>query len=343
MSVQSYLNDMVRAVRKAELNNGKLLNRFSPFFQMLVSHSVRVGAGNGIEAKVRYKRTSGGFLPTATSKYPDPAEEFSKRLRLDFADYVGVMQVTGKSIRSTHSMTLQQILDRDSLSSLPESLQEALASEVNDQITFVHEDMKDALSTFAYTGRGADNIGLIGLASIIDDNTSSYGGLSINEFEKDPKFNQSYWQPHLLENSGTLRPLTPKLLAQATTRVWRGERGEEVTAFCDHSVWQALNLVIEPQHRYDSSLRADFGFNAIKYGPVNYVHDEVCPPNSIYYVNWNNLWLAVRECADFDNFEGWEKLPGYDVIRGAVHVELQIVCNDRFRMCKLADIAGVND
>ena len=330
-------------------SNDQLLRKHSQLSRLLMMRASRdQQTGAKIEFGLRTTRPPVKALADAYDTYPTAGGPTHLRGVLEWADYVVGLQISGKEIRAQHGVNIQQLLKRNSLSEMSTRERSVMMSILTGQVSEGQEALAEKIGTDIYNSTGS--VGLTGLQAIIDNSQSDYATLAYNNalFETDSKAgNTTYWEPQVSTNSGTLRELTLELIGITKGRVRRGgEKAEEVVAVCDNDLWTELDLLLQSQKGYvdkNGSALAKVGFDAFEWGFISFMPDERAPANKLYILNMNNLWLEIRPSADENNFEGWEKAPKQDVAYGPIHMECQLVCNDRHRQGLIGDIAGVSD
>lgn len=346
MAAQSLLAELSNITRSAYVQSNKqLIQRTSPLFQLLVKRARRDAEGDPITFGVVDKRNTGGFLAAPDSLFPEPQMSFTKLGTLQWTTFVEAIRITGREIRTQHGVDITSLLNKASLKELPEREQVTLLSLVNTKLGQAIDDQAFQLTTSLYEGVGVQRTELTGLKAIVDNSTSAYAGLAIADFDTDSVTNTGWWTPKVLSNSSTNRALTPKLVSQMITAVRRGvESPEDIIMVMNDNVWEAANLMLSGSQIFSNESKlADFGFDAFKFGMATGLRDPLCPNNAIYYLNLNHIWLQIRKSADLDNMRPFETVPNQDIIQAAIVSDIQVVCNDRHRQGKIADVAGVND
>ncbi|MEM3017682.1 MAG: phage major capsid protein [Candidatus Bathyarchaeia archaeon] len=344
MSLLSELNAITRAAWIA--SNTRLIDRQYALMRILLRRAkTDKRLGEKIEFGVWTKRVPTGFLPHAYAEYEGNNQEYTAVGSLQYVHPYAKLEITGQQLRAQHGVDIDVLENMDSLRSLSRDDQMVLISLVDGQIERAIEDLTFTLGNSAYNGVGTGGVELTGLKAIILNSTSPYAGLDPSDtsiFPVDPVTGTGWWTPNVDSNNGVLRELTTELIGKMLNKVRRGgERPEDILVLMNNDLWTTLELVLEGQHPKDSRL-AQIGFDAIEWHNATFLRDEMSPPNHIWFLNLNHLWLQIRPTQNF-KFKGWRVPPKQDVVMGVVQSDLQLVCNDRHRQGVITDVASISD
>lgn len=145
---------------------------------------------------------------------------------------------------------------------------------------------------------GAVNRAISGLALMVDDATGTFQNINVTN-------NPRYTSP-VLDNGGTLRPLTPTLFRRMMAMIKQESGGTEpvkgLTVITNN--WQG----IEVEELYEPDLRitpdtSENGVNAPRFHSsfgtitVETVHD--CPFNTMFFVDFDQIYRAVQKELDW--------------------------------------------
>ena len=332
MSLRTHLNDITRAGIVAAHN--RLLQRQHQLSRLLLTRAKKDQTRGSIDVPLITRRTVTGALASPYEPYPDGARELGTVGNIEWTEQVAVLQVTGFELRTQHGINITQLMDRDSLTELPQDKQQVLISTINTQISRAEEDLAWSLGKQLYAGIGVGGQ-LTGLPVILDA-TGSYLGKSTSDaiFDTDDVTSNSFWTPHVDTGSGTNRQLTLERLATILNKIRRGgEKPEDVVVVMNNDMWSTLEIMLQGQQYFRNENPVMIGFNSIEWRNATFMPDEMCPANTMYGLNMNDL----------DNFQGWKQPHNQDVLVGEILSQIQLLCNDRHRMFQLSDILSVAD
>ena len=128
-------------------------------------------------------------------------------------------------------------------------------------------------------------------------------------------------------------------LANMGADIRRGnESAEDIMVYMRNDVFATLQVLLQGQQRFESAALADIGFDNIVWDNMTFVRDEMAPANTMFFINHNHMYAAIRNSANFE-FLGFEKED--DSVVGHVIVDINLVCDDPHRQGKITDITTV--
>lgn len=107
---------------------------------------------------------------------------------------------------------------------------------------------------------------------------------------------EDYWVAQVLDNSGTLRPLTLDLLQQAQDQLEQVADQSGTLWLTDHAQRRAYLNLLEAAKRYVNEMTLDGGFRALSYNDVPFVVDSDAPGGLIWHYDESKLkFFTMRD------------------------------------------------
>lgn len=140
---------------------------------------------------------------------------------------------------------------------------------------------------------------MMGLKGIVDD------GTYVTTLHNISRSSYAWWKASTHsedDNSGTNRDLTLPLIQKSITAVEKNG-GNVSMIISDHDVRDAYVALVQADKRYVNTLKLDGGWSAIEYssggnGAIPWMADVDCPPNTIFFVDMDHLYLM--QMSDWD-------------------------------------------
>lgn len=147
----------------------------------------------------------------------------------------------------------------------------------------------------------SDSYEMMGLKGIIDDTeyVTTLHNLSRSTY--------NWWKCSTSDNddnSGTNRDLTLDLIQEAVTSVQKN--GDDVNMIIsDFDVRNSYAALLVGDRRYDgSAMELDGGWRALSYNDIPWVADKDCPPNTVFFMNTEHLFLMQENDWDWMDKDG---------------------------------------
>lgn len=163
----------------------------------------------------------------------------------------------------------------------------------------------------------SDSYEMMGLKGIVDDSTyvTTLHNLSRSSY--------AWWKcsTHSTDdNSGTNRDLTTDLMQASVTAVEKNG-GRVNLILCDHSLRDAYVGLLTPDKRYVDTMELDGGFKAIAFNGIPLVPDSDCPPNTMFFVDTDHLFIMQMGDWDWMDKDGsvLSRVSGSDAYEAAVY------------------------
>jgi hypothetical protein len=339
MASGQILTELSRAVRHTWAGlNEKILERSYAFSNTLIRRARVFNEGNEIRFALWKERQ-----PTTTygsyDELPRVQREQVVEGTVKWKHYAVAIQIDGPSLRANLDVGIGNLLDMDSLRGLPTNKQLTLFGLVDRQMARAVEDLKFAIGADVYgIGTGQDGDRIEGLGTIIDTSLS-YAGLAVGDVGTDDVSGGNRWAANVDSNSGTNRTIGLETIANMGADIRRGnESAEDIMVYMRNDVFATLQVLLQGQQRFESAALADIGFDNIVWDNMTFVRDEMAPANTMFFINHNHMYAALRNSANFE-FLGFEKED--DSVVGHVIVDINLVCDDRHRQGKITDITTV--
>ena len=146
----------------------------------------------------------------------------------------------------------------------------------------------------------SDSYEMMGLKGIVDDATyvttlhnlsrSSYAWWKCSTYTND-------------DNSGTLRDLDLDLIQEAVSAVEKNG-GTVKLILSNHDLRDAYAAELTADKRFVNTLSLDGGWKALEYSGIPWVADADCPPNTIFFVDPEHLFLMQMSDWDWMDQDG---------------------------------------
>lgn len=153
------------------------------------------------------------------------------------------------------------------------------------------EDNSWVIADGSHDGAGvtvADSYEMMGIKGIVDDSTY------VTTLHNLDRSSYAWWKcaTHANDdNSGTNRDLTLDLVQQSLTAVRKVGLGKTKLILSDFDMQDAYAALLIADKRFVNTLELDGGFTAIAHGEIPWVADVDCPPNTIFFLDTDHLFL----------------------------------------------------
>ena len=152
------------------------------------------------------------------------------------------------------------------------------------------------------------------------------------------------WTAQVENNSGTLRALSEGLMIKEADDIYT--RGGDTTV-----IWTTLGVrrayfnLLQQQRRYTDTKEFEGGFSGLAFctdrGDIPLMADIDCPPNSMYFLNENQITVYRPQDWGFMDRDGsrFIRVIGYDAYDATLYKYMQLGCHQRNSQGLLGDIA----
>lgn len=158
----------------------------------------------------------------------------------------------------------------------------------------------DWITRAGATDRSGTSYEMNGLKGIVDDGTyvttlhhlsrTSYGWWKCSTHAND-------------DNGGTNRSLTLALIQASVTAVEKNG-GKVGMILSDHDVRDAYAALLTADKRYVNTLELDGGWKALEYNGIPWVADADCPPNTVFFLDLDHLFMMQMSDWDWMDEDG---------------------------------------
>lgn len=141
---------------------------------------------------------------------------------------------------------------------------------------------------------------MMGLKGIVDDGTYVSTLHNIN------RSTYPWWDCSTStndDNSGTNRDLTLDLIQEGVTSPEKNG-GTTNLIGSDHDTRNAYAALLTADKRYVNTMDLDGGFKALEYNGIPWVADRDCPPNTVFFLDMDHLFLMQTSDWDFMDEDG---------------------------------------
>ena len=145
--------------------------------------------------------------------------------------------------------------------------------------------------------------------------------------------NGYWWKSNVLDNSGTLRPVTLdvilQLINEMNRRTGKAPLDSDHAFFANLGVWSAYGEQLQPSVRYQGYSKMDMGWPELEIFGVPLYGDIHCPHNNLFLIHKPSFAYRVPKYQDrgtfqFQNMDGsvWRYVPGTSGYKAKVQSHL---------------------
>lgn len=150
------------------------------------------------------------------------------------------------------------------------------------------------------TDQAGNSYEMMGLKGIIDDSTyvTELHGLSRTSYP--------WWKCTTYatdDNGGTLRDISSDILQAAVTAVEKNG-GKVKMILSGHDVRDSYAATLTADKRFVNTLTLDGGWKALEYNGIPWVVDRDCPPNTVFFIDLDHLFLMEMSAIDWMDKDG---------------------------------------
>lgn len=175
------------------------------------------------------------------------------------------------------------------------------------------------------TAPGIDSIGHIVDDGSIDPSLTTYAGLSRAA---------TYWSPYILDNAGTVRPLSIALMQNVTAEMEKPERLADISAIMtSRTNFNQYGNLMQDQRRYVNSTTLDGGFEKLPFEGRDLLSVKGFPAGDMYFLDESEWLYAILL-----DFETDEKQVEQDAERFVIKTYSQLICRAPARQARIADL-----
>lgn len=208
----------------------------------------------------------------------------------------------------------------------------ALDTNIDDNDYVVRANTTDGAGVLA-----SDSYEMMGLKGIIDD------GSYVDTLHNLSRTSYSWWKCSTHsddDNSGTNRDLTLDLIQASFTAVEKGGLGSVKLILSDHDVRNAYASLVVADKRFVNTLDLDGGFKGLDYNGIPWVADVDCPPNTVFFVDTDHLFLMQMSDWDWMDKDGsvLSRVSGSDAYEAVVYWYADLATDAPGSMSFLRDV-----
>lgn len=146
----------------------------------------------------------------------------------------------------------------------------------------------------------SDSYEMMGLKGIVDDSTyvTTLHNLSRGDY--------AWWKCSTFtndDNSSVNRDITLDLIQEAVSAVEKNG-GKVGMILSEHDLRDAYAALLVADKRFVNTLELDGGWKALEYSGIPWVADVDCPPNTVFFVDMNHLFIMQMSSWDWMDKDG---------------------------------------
>ena len=184
-----------------------------------------------------------------------------------------------------------------------------------------NEDVFGLQAIIATTDPGADNLGLLAVSG------------------------NNWWKGGVLDNGGTDRALSTKLMKNALLLAWRrgGKPSIGITSDATFLEYGSLMLA-DKRFPSDPLVTLDGGFTGLGFSNVPIIPDKDAPANEIAFITENDLLIAEPQEATFEDMDGSTifRVADKHQFESLLYIYTQIAAKRRNSHVRITDIREDN-